>query len=144
MGTGDGARKAFVRGSLGGFATYATLLCAFVAPCLARGGEETASEPELLIAVDRAGDAVERRTDPTLQLLFEPEAHRLVDLLQVTVGSWQPDDARKDLFSGAYAEKAAFLRLDLIVSGLMNPPGTLGPSAFNPFRYGPHPIFGFI
>ena len=144
MGTGDVAGKAYVCGSVGGFATCATLVCAFLVPYSTRAGEETTSEPELLIAVDRAGDAVERRTDPTLQLLFEPEAHRLVDLLQVTVGSWQPDDARKDLFSGAYAEKAAFLRLDLIVSGLMNPPGTLGPSAFNPFRYGPHPIFGFI
>ena len=67
-----------------------------------------------------------------------------MDLLQVTVGSWQPDDVRKDLFSGAYAGKAPFLRLDLIVSGLINPPGTIGPNSFNPFRYGPHPIFGFI
>ena len=40
------------------------------------------------------------------------------------------------------------MRIDLVFVGLINPPGPIGYDdqfpTYDPFRYGPHPVFGFI
>src|SRR5690606_17362839 len=41
---------------------------------------------------------------------------------------------------------ADVFRLDLVLAGVINPPGTLGLTGapYEPFRFGPSPLFGFI
>ena len=54
------------------------------------------------------------------------------------------DEPRSDPFEGRFQEDGELLRLDLLIDGLVNPPGSTDPVAFDPFRYGDHPLFGFI
>jgi hypothetical protein len=49
-----------------------------------------------------------------------------------------------DLFTGEFTAGAEFVRLDLAVEGLVNPPGNPDPLSFDPFKYGQHPIYGFV
>ncbi len=98
---------------------------------------------------DARGDAVVRRTDPGGDGFVDPDAHRLPDLIQITIGSWNPRNPRSNLYEGEWDEKAnkPFLRVDVMFDGLINPPGTLdfgNKGDFDPFRFGPHPVFGFI
>lgn len=95
---------------------------------------------------DPPGDAVVRKTGSGR---VKPGKHRLPDLLSITVGTWQPDEPVKDLFTGTWDRNAdtPFLRVDVVLDGLMNPPGPFlhkGGGVFDPFRFGPHPVFGFI
>lgn len=61
------------------------------------------------------------------------------------MGTWQPTDPATDLYSGGWSPTGGFFRLDVEFDRLINPPGTLGNGfPFEPFRYGPHPIFGYI
>jgi len=93
---------------------------------------------------DRKTDALPRPTDPGAQTPFDLEEHRLIELRRITLGLWHPDDPAGDLFEGVFRGDAQFVRLDLMVDGLVNPPGSADPFAFDPFRYGPHPIYGFV
>ena len=46
---------------------------------------------------------------------------------------------------GEWNAAGAFFRLDLVLAGLVNPPGTFGYGfPYDPFRYGPNPVFGYI
>ncbi len=90
------------------------------------------------------GDAVPRPMDPGAILPFDIEAHSLVDLQCIVIGAWSPDDSLSDLFTGRFGTDGDFLRLDLVVRGLVNPPGSADPFAFDPFRYGDHPVYGFV
>lgn len=96
------------------------------------------------VETDAAGDAVARPTDAGLQLPFDPQANPLIDLLEVSLGAWAPSDAAADLFDGIYDRDGAFVRIDLVLAGLVNPPGPNSPSAFAPFLFGDHPVYGFV
>lgn len=93
---------------------------------------------------DDDGDAVARRTDPGADAPFDPATHRLIDLIEIRVGAFRPSDPTTDLFAGLYDGNGAFLRTDIVVRGLVNPPGPSGPDAFAPFVHGDHPIYGFV
>ncbi len=93
---------------------------------------------------DRLLDAEPRPTDPGVTLPFDPGMHRLVDLQQASTARWRPDAPASDLFNGAASPDGEFFRLQLVFSGLVNPPGSADPLDFEPFRYGDHPVFGFI
>lgn len=93
---------------------------------------------------DPAGDAVARRTDSAQVIIPEEARNRIVDLLHLSVGMWEPDAADEDLFAGQFSNSGSFFRLDVRLQGVVNPPGSIDPFSFTPFRYGPRPVFGFI
>ena len=93
---------------------------------------------------DSKTDALPRPTDPGAQTPVDFEEHRLIELRRITLGRWHPDAPAGDLFGGVFRGDGEFLRLDLMVDGLVNPPGGTDPFAFDPFRYGQHPIYGFV
>lgn len=117
-----------------------------VAGGAARGSDELPI-PGRMVAVtfpDHPCDAMPRPTDPGRLLPFDPQAHRLIELLEISLSLWAPDDPSSDLFTGAHLVLGGFARLDLLVDGLVNPPGSTEPLTFDPFAFGPHPVFGFI
>ncbi|MCP4247749.1 MAG: hypothetical protein GY778_11935 [bacterium] len=93
---------------------------------------------------DPPDDAVARISDPGGDGPFDPLAHRLIDLTQWSLGQWAPAAPAADLFAGSYAIGGEFLRMDLTINGLVNPPGRTHPGSFAPFLYGDHPVFGFV
>jgi len=82
--------------------------------------------------------------DPGTVLPFNAQAHRLVDLTELSVAAWSPFEPQSDLFLGEFDADGQFLRLELVLNGLVNPPGPADPFDFQPFRYGDHPVYGFI
>jgi len=99
------------------------------------------------IHTDVIGDAVIRRTDEGADGPVDPDNHRLPDLIQITIGTWRPFDPKSDLYTGEWDEQAnkPFLRVDVVIDGLVNPPGFLGfENTFDPFFFGPNPVFGFV
>ena len=93
---------------------------------------------------DSLGDALARPMDPGAALPFDAASHRLIDLRSITIGTWAPDAPTADLFAGEYGADGEFLRLELALDGLVNPPGSADPFSFDPFRYGDHPVYGFV
>ena len=96
---------------------------------------------------DPIADAVARQTDPGATLEFDTLLHHLPDLLEIRVVSFEPTDPSVDLFAGQAIQsssEADFFRLDLVLDGLANPPGSVDPASFNPFRFGDHPVYGFV
>jgi hypothetical protein len=91
---------------------------------------------------DPVNDWLLRRTDPGACLPLDPEAHRAIDLLEITLQRWTPLDPVNDLFTGEPSLDGLFVRLDVRWAGLVNPPGPLYP--FDPFLYGPTPVYGFV
>lgn len=94
--------------------------------------------------IDDPDDAVVRRTDLGGDGPIDTGAHALIDLQAVTLGTWLPTDPQANLFVGDFNSNGLFLRLDVSVAGLVNPPGKTQPGQFAPFIYGPNPVFGFI
>lgn len=94
--------------------------------------------------MDAAGDQVIRRTGSLTAPIFDGA---IVDLRSLTLRHWQPASVA-DPFSGQEipAQGAHVFRLDLVVGGLVNPPGplALGGSPWDPDRFGVRPIYGFI
>lgn len=74
----------------------------------------------------------------------DPAVHRPADLLESVIGPWSPDDPEAELFIGEFDPDGLFVRVDIVLVGLMNPPGRTLPSPFNPFLYGDHPVYGFV
>ncbi|MCA9304150.1 MAG: hypothetical protein KC996_08515 [Phycisphaerales bacterium] len=96
--------------------------------------------------IDATGDAVIRRTDlgndAPLPPGFEP-----IDLLSVSVRGWIPSSPTTDLYSGSFEnDDADFVRIQMVLAGLVSPPGPLGFNGlgYNPYQFGDRPIFGFI
>lgn len=91
-------------------------------------------------------DAVVRRTDPVkpVDVALEPIRMRAIELIDLAMGTFEPFDPRNDRFAGAFDEEGEFLRLDLRVAGVVNPPGRIEPTQYTPFLYGPRPIYGFV
>lgn len=93
---------------------------------------------------DSSMDAIPRPMDPGASLPFDSDKHNLIDLQSITIGTWIPDDPASDLFIGKHGDEGDFFRLDLVLEGLVNPPGSADPFSFEPFQYGDHPVYGFI
>jgi len=106
-------------------------------------GDPVVIGPRTVFA-DPPTDAVARRTDASASDSDLDVPYRLVDLLNIAVGYWDPDAPALDLFAGRFVNAGAFFRLDLRFRGVVNPPGSVDPFSFAPFRYGPRPVFGFV
>ncbi len=102
------------------------------------------AQPASVEFADPPHDCLPRPIDPGALLPFDAARHKLPDLLGITLASWTPDEPAADLFTGAADPAGEFLRLELVLMGLMNPPGSVDPLDFRPFQYGDHPVFGFV
>jgi hypothetical protein len=94
--------------------------------------------------LDPAYDVLPRATGVLGATPYDLDAHRPPNLLRMRIGRWQSTMGYMNLFEGMFAGNGMFLRVDLEIDGLVNPPGSNDPSGFDPFRYGPNPIYGFI
>ncbi len=96
--------------------------------------------------LDAAGDASPHRTDPGMQAAIMPGAN--IDVLSITASGWTTPTPSTDPYTGVQTDPLAtsLMRIDVVLQGLVNPPGTLGLAGlpWNPFRFGPNPILGFI
>lgn len=105
----------------------------------ARGQRVTLQDPH--------GDVRVRRTDTGADGPVGLSQHSLPDLFSVSTGTWRPSEPQTDLFSGTWSNMGQFFRLELVFDGVMNPPGPLGCCGqpyFDPFRYGPNPVSGYV
>ena len=94
--------------------------------------------------IDPGGDAFPRRADFGADGAISPAAV-LPDILALRIGPWKPTAPTADLFSGTHAPGSNFFRVDLALDGLINPPGPIGVSGgYDPFRFGPSPIYGYV
>lgn len=96
---------------------------------------------------DAAGDAMLRRTD--LGNAGVPLAGAdLPDLISVTLGGWMPSNPMVSQYVGSFvpAAGADILRMDVVVNGLVVPPGPIDPlpELYNPTLYGTSPFFAYI
>ncbi len=102
----------------------------------------------LAVYTDRHGDAMFRPTDAGRTAPFDPESRGPIDLLSINIGGWvpfaRPLGGLANAFAGEFALNADLVRIDLVLRGLVNPPGPIGPSLNNPYRYGTNPVYGFV
>ncbi len=114
--------------------------------CVMMSGAGAGADPPFATYDDPAGDMVLRRVDPGGDGPLDPQSHRPIDLRRITIGRWAPvdEDEEEEWFDGQFDCDGRFLRMDLLLGGLVNPPGETDPDNFNPFRYGDHPVYGFI
>lgn len=102
---------------------------------------------ERIVVQDINGDARPRRTDTGAVGEIGEEIHQLPDLISWSLGDWRPAAPQSDLFTGTWSNLGDFFRLELIFDGLINPPGPVGccgEPVFEPFRYGPNPLFAYV
>jgi len=102
---------------------------------------------ERVVSQDGQGDAVVRRTDTGADGPIDAANHQLPDLISWSVGTWQPDNPQTDLFTGHWNNWGDFFQLELVIDGVVNPPGPVGccgQPVFDPFRYGPNPIAAYV
>jgi hypothetical protein len=94
---------------------------------------------------DLAGDAIPRRTDAQLAGPLGTGC-TLPNLLRLVVGTWQTPTPTTDPYNGSYAsyQTADLLRFDLELKGVVNPPGSASVTSYDPFAFGPSPLFGAI
>lgn len=104
-------------------------------------------EPFESIWLDPVGDAVLRPTDFDGTGVANP-ASVLPDLVSLTISGWMPSNPALDPYVGMRVESdgAHIFRIDLVLDGLVNPPGPLGLSGqpYDPYQYGPSPLYGYI
>lgn len=99
---------------------------------------------ESVLHADPEGDAEFRETDRGHTGLFDPHHLGPIDMLDIRLGPWTPDDAYAEPFVGQYNLAGDFVRIDLRFKGLVNPPGSLGPSGYIPYQHGYQPLYGFV
>jgi hypothetical protein len=120
-------------------------VASLLALCLGLAGPGAAlARPGSPIWTDPRGDNLIRRTGGDPNAALNP-AGRTPDLLRVSLTAWQSPTPSFDPYTGAPAdpETAHLFRLEVVFDGLVNPPGPLdGP--FDPFRFGPSPVYGFL
>ncbi|MFG0283621.1 MAG: hypothetical protein ACF8R7_04305 [Phycisphaerales bacterium JB039] len=96
---------------------------------------------------DDPGDAVIRRTDPGAAGSLRPDAV-LPDLIRTRMTAWSAISPATDPYTGSIInpDDAHLFRIDIEFAGLVNPPGPLGAGVdpWDPFRFGPSPVFGFL
>lgn len=103
-----------------------------------RGG---VSDGSRVVFTDPSGDATLRRTDSTLTATL-PSV--VPDLLELTVGGWATTTPTTNPYAGSWVSGATadLMRIDLVVGGLVNPPGTISP--FEPAKFGSRPLVAFV
>ncbi len=111
--------------------------------------EMSDADPRLSqIYLDPQGDAVLRRTDDLSDPTPFVPPTILPDILALSLSGWKAEEPAQNPYAGEVvaADEANLLRLDLVVDGLVNPPGPLafGGAPFEPFRFGDRPLYGFI
>ncbi len=115
------------------------LLCALVAP---HTFADDAFEFD-----DCDHDAVMRRTDSHYMGPL-PSTQNLPDISKIKIRGWQSLTPETDPYSGSESSGGLphLVRIDVILSGVINPPGPLGLNgmAFDPFQFGNNPLYGFI
>ena len=103
------------------------------------------SGPGVLTAYPDPGyDVVARPTDLGAIAPFDLAAHHQPNIIEMTIGRWQAPAPADAPFTGSYANSGGFGRLDIAFEGLINPPGRTSLMSFDPFAYGPNPVYGFI
>lgn len=97
-------------------------------------------------AFDDTGEAVIRLTDLGADASLGEVPGTIPDILGYELGAWQPVAPQAGLYAGDWADDGRFLRFDLWIAGLVNPPGPLGLArpSYDPFLYGGSPIVGFV
>ncbi len=94
---------------------------------------------------DTPDDAEERRTDTSTE---DGPPAVMPDIISVALAGWNPLNAVSNPYDGSTVagNLANIVRIDLLVSGLVNPPGPVGMNGRpnDPFRFGDRAIFGFI
>jgi len=97
---------------------------------------------------DPIGDTRLIRTDQDGDGFIDPLVQRLPDIVEMRIGSFAPTTPWTDRFDGVWDSGGGFVRFDLVLQGLVNPPGFLNFDSnfpvYDPFAFGPNPIFGFI
>lgn len=133
---------------LGSPGSLAPALCAVLAVLVEiLGWGPLSARGERITLHDEHGDACVRRTDVGADGPVGEGLHQLPDLISVSVGTWRPSNPQNSLFTGTWSNMGEFFRLDLILDGLVNPPGPCaccGQPLFEPFRYGPNPLNGYV
>lgn len=126
---------------------FSVLLCAGAMALAAasafagNGGSKTWTDPRW--------DQGARRTDSTGAGPLIPGA-RLPDLLSVTLSAWHSPTASTNPYSGSVVFGSGgfhLFRLDVVIDGLVNPPGRMGNNStfpYEPTRFGNHPVVGFL
>lgn len=116
------------------------MITILVAASSAHAQPTTMSDPD--------NDTVIRRTDMNGDGPIDPQTQRLPDIIEMRLGRFTPTVPDADRFDGAWDSMGGFARIDIVLSGLINPPGPLGWDdlfpVHDPFLYGPNPIFGYI
>ena len=116
------------------------------ATCLAWSPAALAGDTTTIFT-DPPADAVLRRTDPGADAVINPNGI-LPELIEVRMMGWQSPTASTDPYTGSAVNGrgAHLFRLDVTFAGLLNPPGPLGAGGtlFDPFAYGPSPVYGFL
>jgi len=120
-------------------------LCVALACCLVCCCPVAAQPADFL---DPEGDAVIRRTDDDGDGAINPQTQRLPDVIEMRIGGFAPAAPEVDSYIGVWDAGGDFFRLDMMFTGLINPPGPLNwddqSPVYAPFLYGPHPVFGFV
>lgn len=94
---------------------------------------------------DPRGDVVLRRTATGGQGAPSPLS-TLPDLVRMTITGWQSPTAAQNPYAGSVVPPngAHLFRMDVVFAGLVNPPGPLSPSNYDPYQFGPSPVYGFV
>lgn len=116
----------------------------FVPKPVAEGQQERNAQTFVKTYADDSLDAAPRLTDPGGDGQFDKQTRELIELLEITISTWTPTLPEIDLYTGQYDPAGEFVRLDLLLDGLVNPPYKTAPDDYNPFKFGPNPIYGFI
>lgn len=99
------------------------------------------------IVHDSGTDAVVRRTDAGNNDPINPLVQRLPDIVEMRLGRTIQTPTDDHRFPAGNRTGGEFMRFELVLNGLINPPGPIGYSQnpiYNPAQYGPSPLYGFI
>ncbi len=95
---------------------------------------------------DFPGDQTIRETDDAGSQHINVDA--LPDLLSLRFSAWEAANPATNPYTGQAVDpaEAHLVRIDLTLRGLFNPPGPLGlgAAAFDPYKFGDRPVYGFI
>lgn len=126
--------------------TVSPWVLGLAAMCGALGSADARAQP--LILDDPAGDVRIIRTDHDADGPIDVATQRLPDLIELRQGRFTPITPWVDRFDGSWDLAGEYVRIDLVLDGLINPPGPLSFDdefpVYDPMRYGPNPIFGYV
>ncbi|MDF1810455.1 MAG: GC-type dockerin domain-anchored protein [Phycisphaerales bacterium] len=95
---------------------------------------------------DPLGDATIRRTDDGNNAKL-PVGFKAIDLKAVNIQGWKTSTPKSDPYKGEVVNyEADLVRIQVIVDGLVSPPGPLALSGsdYNPTQFGDRPLYGFF